>query len=286
MAQVQRSAEARKPLTVNKSAIVRKRVVAGNLPGADIPFVDRSAVMAHEEGKAPDPSTPLFPSRSEAVDASVARTEMDIPTRADTSKGRVDLRMGQRFASLLSLVPEPDLQRRLMLGAAAALLLVVSGVLALTVIGDRNTAQLATASVPEASPAPMPTQNPVAASAQTPPEEALARPAPESAPSVAPVIPAENDVVGQFAQTALAALRSPGASSVQPAAPDAAARMAENNPLYRMVAEAISQGQSDAYIDRLLNLAHQRGEITVPPGLIKPDGAVDTKTVIALFAGG
>ena len=286
MAQVQRSAEARKPLTVNKSAIVRKRVVAGSLQGADIPFVDRSAVMAHEEGTAPDPSTPLFPSRSEAVDASVARTEMDIPTRADTSKGRVDLRMGQRFAPLLSLVPEPDLQRRLMLGAAAAVLLVVSGVLALTVIGDRNTAQLATASVPEASPAPMPAQNPVAASAQAPPEEALARAAPETAPSVAPVMPAENDVVGQFAQTALAALRSPGASSVQPAAPDAAARMAENNRLYRMVAEAISQGQSDAYIDRLLNLAHQRGEITVPPGLIKPDGTVNTKTVIALFAGG
>ncbi|MHA7852494.1 hypothetical protein [Roseovarius sp.] len=286
MAQVQRPAVTRKPLTVNKSAIVRKRVVAGSLPGADIPFVDRSAVMAHEEGTASDPSPTPFPSRSEAVDASVARAETDSPTRADTSKGRVGLRLGQRFAPLLALAPEPDQQRRLALGAAAAVLLVVSGALALTVIGDRNTAHTASASVPEASPERMPQQNPVAATAQTPPEEALARAAPETAPSAAPVMPAENDVVGQFAQTALAALRSPGASTVQPATPDAAARMAENNPLYRMVAEAIAQGQSDAYIDRLLNLAHQRGEITVPPGLIKPDGTVDTKTVIALFAGG
>ncbi|SHM68850.1 hypothetical protein SAMN05443432_11216 [Roseovarius litoreus] len=286
MAQVQRSAEARKPLTVNKSAIVRKRVVAESLPGADIPFVDRSAVMGHEEGKAPEPSTPLFPARSEPVDASVARAETDSQTRADKSKRRVGLRLGQRFAPLLALAPEPDQQRRLALGAAAAVLLVVSGALALTVTGDRNTAQTASASVPEASPAPMPTQNPVAATAQTPPEEALARAAPETTPSAAPVMPAETDVVSQFAQTALAALRSPGASAAQPAAPDAAARMAENNRLYRMVAEAISQGQSDAYIDRLLNLAHQRGEITVPPGLIKPDGTVDTKTVIALFAGG
>lgn len=286
MAQVQRSAEARKPLTVNKSAIVRKRVVAGSPPGADMPFADRSAVMGHEEGKAPEPSTPLFPSRSEPVDSSIARAETDGQTSADKSKGRAGLRLGQRFAPLLALVPEPDQQRRLALGAAAAVLLVVSGALALTVTGDRNTAQTVSASVPEASPAPMPTQNPVAAAAQTPPEEALARAAPETTPSAAPVMPAETDVVSQFAQTALAALRSPGASAAQPAAPDAAARMAENNRLYRMVAEAISQGQSDAYIDRLLNLAHQRGEITVPPGLIKPDGTVDTKTVIALFAGG
>ena len=66
MAQAQRSAEIRKPLTVQKSAIVRKRGVSGAVPGADMPFVDRAAAMANDDAKAPDPTTPLFPKAAEA----------------------------------------------------------------------------------------------------------------------------------------------------------------------------------------------------------------------------
>lgn len=271
MAQAQRSAEIRKPLTVQKSAIVRKRGVSGAVPGADMPFVDRAAAMANDDAKAPDPTTPLFPKAAEADNPEPAQ---------DAARSMARDRVRGTFVARLS---EPDLRRRLLLGTAAAVLLVVSGGLAMAVIGDRGTAETAVAAVSEPAPKPAPTppQEPVAVTAQAPADAVVART--EPAPSAAP---AETDVVSQFAQTALAALRSPGATPAQPAAPDAAARMAENNRLYRMVAEAIAQGQSDAYIDRLLNAAHQRGEITVPPGLIKPDGTVDTKTVVALFAGG
>lgn len=275
MAQAQRSAETRKPLTVQKSAIVRKRGVSGAVPGADMPFVDRAAAMANDDAKAPDPTTPLFPKAAEA--------DSPEPAPGKARSMALDRARGMLGATFVARLSEPDLQRRVMLGAAAAVLLVISGGLAMAVIGDRGAAQTSIASVSEPAPVPAPTppQEPVVATAQAPADAAVARAAP--APGAAP---AETDIVSQFAQTALAALRSPGAAPVQPAAPDAAARMAENNRLYRMVAEAIAQGQSDAYIDRLLNAAHQRGEITVPPGLIKPDGTVDTKTVVALFAGG
>lgn len=176
---------------------------------------------------------------------------------------------------------DPGARRRLILGAAAAALLVVSGGLTFAVIGEQDSAQTAAAS---RAAKPSVLADVVPSSVEKAPVVAASQPVPVQIAEPTPQ--AETDVVSQFAQTALAALRSPDTPAAQPPAPNAAARMAENNRLYRMVAEAVAQGQSDAYIDRMLNLAHQRGEITVPPGLIKPDGTVDTQTVVALFAGG
>jgi len=294
MAQAQRSAVTRKPLTVKKSATVRRRIVAGHVSGVEMPSAERMAVMPD-----PDRDAPEAPQTQFAVDVEVEaaapaalRQRLDGLLRAATAGAEVGAKTGTRaiarsrarLAPLLVQAFDPDARRKLLLGVAAVLLLVVSGGLAFAVFGERTTAQTAVAALPVAPALPVPPQDPSGVAAPVPVADGLAISAP--APSAGQGMHPEGDVVSQYAQAALAALRNPGAASMPPPAPDAAARMAENNRLYRMVAEAISQGQSEDYIDRMVNLAHQRGEITVPPALIKADGTVDTQTVVALFAGG
>lgn len=50
--------------------------------------------------------------------------------------------------------------------------------------------------------------------------------------------------------------------------------------LLRVLSHALETGKSNAYIDALLNGALVRGEITLPQGLVLPDGAVDTAQIL------
>lgn len=62
-----------------------------------------------------------------------------------------------------------------------------------------------------------------------------------------------------------------------------AQRDAEPKPadLQTLIVQAVRQGQSDAYLDALLNEARDSGRITVPEALITSDGKVDTTTLLA-----
>ena len=51
--------------------------------------------------------------------------------------------------------------------------------------------------------------------------------------------------------------------------------------LQALIAQALKQGQSDSYIDALLNEAASRGEVAVPKALVTPEGRVDTATLLA-----
>ena len=51
--------------------------------------------------------------------------------------------------------------------------------------------------------------------------------------------------------------------------------------LETLVVQALRQGQSDSYIDALLNEAAGRGDIAVPQALITSEGRVDTATLLA-----
>lgn len=54
--------------------------------------------------------------------------------------------------------------------------------------------------------------------------------------------------------------------------------------LAKIVVTAMEQGQSEAYIQQLLNEAQANGEIRVPAPLLRPDGSVDTGTILSLFS--
>jgi hypothetical protein len=105
-----------------------------------------------------------------------------------------------------------------------------------------------------------------------------------AAAAVAPtVVSAESDFVSQITSGTLAALRgkpetktvaAPAVSSEAPAAASA---------LYSMVLNAVIQGQSEGYIDQMLNEAHVAQTINVPTALIGADGRVDTATILAAF---
>ncbi len=51
--------------------------------------------------------------------------------------------------------------------------------------------------------------------------------------------------------------------------------------LRTLVAQALREGQSDSYIDALVNEAAGRGDITVPKALVTNEGRVDTATILA-----
>jgi len=94
----------------------------------------------------------------------------------------------------------------------------------------------------------------------------------------------EDALVARITAGTLAALRSKQAEPEAPA-PAAAAAPAVGTALFKMVMTAAAQGQSEAYIDQLVNGAYERQEISVPASLIGADGRVDTATLLALFVG-
>lgn len=95
----------------------------------------------------------------------------------------------------------------------------------------------------------------------------------------------EDALVARITAGTLAALRSKQAESGTTAPAAAAAAPAEGTALFKMVMTAAAQGQSEAYIDQMVNGAYARQEITVPASLIGADGRVDTATLMALFVG-
>ena len=54
----------------------------------------------------------------------------------------------------------------------------------------------------------------------------------------------------------------------------------ENLPLADLVSRAVSQGQSDAYLDAVLNEAADSGQIAIPGALRTSDGRVDTDALL------
>ncbi len=52
-------------------------------------------------------------------------------------------------------------------------------------------------------------------------------------------------------------------------------------PLQRLIVQALRAGQTDSYIDTLLNEAASMGEIAVPRALITADGRVDTHVILS-----
>lgn len=94
----------------------------------------------------------------------------------------------------------------------------------------------------------------------------------------------EEALVARITEGTLAALRSKQAAGSAAPAPAQPAAV-DGSALYKMVRSAAAQGQSEAYIDQLVNSAYERGEITVPAGLIGAGGRVDTATLLALFTG-
>ncbi|MCG7621825.1 hypothetical protein [Epibacterium sp. Ofav1-8] len=114
--------------------------------------------------------------------------------------------------------------------------------------------------------------------------QSAADPGASSALAAAGSTAAGEDLIAKMTQGTLAALRSGAASpATAPAAPATAAETASVSALYQMVMTAHAQGQSEAYIDQLLNDAHARQQITVPEGLIGADGRVDTSTILSLL---
>ncbi|WP_300444338.1 LysM peptidoglycan-binding domain-containing protein [uncultured Mameliella sp.] len=87
----------------------------------------------------------------------------------------------------------------------------------------------------------------------------------------APAAGAEGDALMAMTQDVLANLTG-GARGV--GAP-------QSGDLQTLVVQALRQGQSDAYLDALLNEARDSGRIAVPESLITSDGKVDTTTLLA-----
>lgn len=85
-----------------------------------------------------------------------------------------------------------------------------------------------------------------------------------------------NDPLLQQTQAALSGIQNIRGIAAAPSAP------AVPQPgLQSLVAEALKQGQSDAYIDALLNEAAAAGQVSVPQMLVTSDGRVDTAVLLA-----
>lgn len=66
--------------------------------------------------------------------------------------------------------------------------------------------------------------------------------------------------------------------------PATAPETSDEPGISQLVSEALGHGQSDSYIDELLNEAADKGLIAVPPALRTSEGRVDTTTLISELA--
>lgn len=99
-----------------------------------------------------------------------------------------------------------------------------------------------------------------------------------------------NDLVAQITAGTLAALRKNAESAkaqatLASAEPTTTGGSTSKNALYNMVLQAIEQGQSVQYIDRMVNEAHQNKSVTVPALLLTDNNRVDTQALLTLFTG-
>ena len=84
--------------------------------------------------------------------------------------------------------------------------------------------------------------------------------------------PAPNSEMGQATSNALASIRGLTGKSAAPV---------KKSGLQDLIAAALSEGQSDEYIDALVNEAAAGGKVSVPEMLVTSDGRVDTATLLA-----
>ena len=162
-------------------------------------------------------------------------------------------------------------------GLTLGLAVVIGALLALQSGPDTPAETAAVAPTPAPTPSPEPATSVLASAAVAAPA-----PAPVSTPE-AKAPSATDQLLAQMTAGTLAALRKQTEATA--AATTAAAPAAESSALYALVLKAVSQGQSDAYVDRLLNEAHKSGEVTIPAALIRQDGSVDTATILTVFTG-
>jgi hypothetical protein len=194
---------------------------------------------------------------------------------------------GPQFASepVAPVFPDPEayaagrsrMPLLMALGAASLLALALVSFTLFTGNDQAHADVAAATDAPDGQPLP-------AASAGHGGAQSAADPGASSTLAAAGSTAAGEDLIAKMTQGTLAALRSGAASpAAAPAAPATAAETASVSALYQMVMTAHAQGQSEAYIDQLLNDAHARQQITVPEGLIGADGRVDTATILSLL---
>jgi len=115
------------------------------------------------------------------------------------------------------------------------------------------------------------------------PASVEAAPAADTPALAAAATGAGDDIMSKITAGTLAALRSPAPTAAAQTDTGGQAPQAGGGALYQLVMTAHAQGQSPAYIDQMLNAAYQRGQISVPEGLVRADGRVDTTTILSLF---
>ena len=113
------------------------------------------------------------------------------------------------------------------------------------------------------------------------PEMPLAEDVTRSGPDLAEVSAPMDKPTDPLVQSMQVAV-DPGASAQAPS-PSQAAPKAESG-LESMVIEALDQGQSETYIDALVNDAAQKGRVEVPSALVTPEGRVDTAVLLSALS--
>ncbi|MBQ0750605.1 MAG: LysM peptidoglycan-binding domain-containing protein [Roseovarius sp.] len=95
-----------------------------------------------------------------------------------------------------------------------------------------------------------------------------------------PTAPASDPLVNSAALAAQPALPAPAL----PTAPQIPAAMPVGPALESMVLGALQQGQSEGYIDALVNDAAKKGKVEVPQGLVTAEGRVDTALLLSALS--
>lgn len=113
------------------------------------------------------------------------------------------------------------------------------------------------------------------------PEMPLAEDVTRSGPDLAEVSAPKDKPTDPLLQSMQVAVE-PDASAQAPS-PAQAAREAESG-LESMVIKALGQGQSETYIDALVNDAAQKGRVEVPSALVTPEGRVDTAVLLSALS--
>lgn len=210
--------------------------------------------------------------------ASKPKAAKPVKAKAPKTKVAQDAPATDLSKAPLAEAGSSDSKRRLMLvGGTGALVLLILGMMLFG--GSDETAPVAQAPVAETTVAAEPIVT----------TEPTVTPAPvvEPVTSVASTTTSTetNDATQQLMGGIISALRTseaPAAIEAAPAATDSQLTSVSN--LAKIVVTAMEQGQSEGYIQQLLNEAQARGDIVVPAPLLRADGTVDTATILSLFA--
>lgn len=213
-----------------------------------------------------------------------ASTGKPMAKSGSSKSGSAELKTRAATAAATVRSPNGQSSKQLMTYAAAAIAVVVIGLVGLQFVGSEK--------VSAEAPAPTPTEAPTQSAAETSEATAAtastaAAPATETAVAAqeTKTLSASDQMIAKMTAGTLAALRSHATAAADDTATAAVAPAdaAAVSQLYQLVISAVSQGQSEAYIDQLVNEAYANKTIAVPEGLIRADGRVDTQTILSLF---